>query len=94
MNAVTIIYSIIKFWFTVSISLSASGNEPEEKPPLPLSRSESGMLTSHSAAALDPSDPPYRNYYTKIQAELSPQKSLAVSYPMSDERCIFNEACT
>ncbi|XP_026217676.1 leucine-rich repeat and guanylate kinase domain-containing protein isoform X2 [Anabas testudineus] len=70
----------------------ASGNEPEEKPPLPLSRSESGMLTSHSAAALDPSDPPYRNYYTKIQAELSPQKSLAELVSISRRERLVREA--
>ncbi|XP_050933496.1 leucine-rich repeat and guanylate kinase domain-containing protein isoform X2 [Lates calcarifer] len=56
---------------------TASGHEPEEKPALPLSRSGSGTLTSHSGTALDPSDPSYRNYFTKIQAELSPQKSPA-----------------
>lgn len=64
-----------------------------EKPPSPLSRSGSGTLTSHSGTALDPSDPSYRNYFTKIQAELSPQKSPAVSYNMPDEKCIGNEAC-
>lgn len=46
-----------------------------------------------SAAALDPSDPSYRNYFTKIQAELSPQKSPAVSLKILDERFISNEAC-
>ncbi|XP_076578508.1 leucine-rich repeat and guanylate kinase domain-containing protein [Chaetodon auriga] len=51
--------------------------QPEEKPPSPASRSGSAMLTSHSAAALDPSDPSYRNYFTKIQAVLCPQKSHA-----------------
>ncbi|XP_044042608.1 leucine-rich repeat and guanylate kinase domain-containing protein isoform X2 [Siniperca chuatsi] len=56
---------------------TVSGNEPEVKPPSPLSRSGSGTLMSHSATALDPSDLSYRNYFTKIQAELSPQKSPA-----------------
>ncbi|XP_040886596.1 leucine-rich repeat and guanylate kinase domain-containing protein [Toxotes jaculatrix] len=56
---------------------TVSGHEPEEKPPSPLSRSGSGTLTSHSATALHPSDPSYRNYFAKIQAELSPQKSPA-----------------
>ncbi|XP_070785279.1 leucine-rich repeat and guanylate kinase domain-containing protein [Enoplosus armatus] len=56
---------------------TASGHEPEEKPPSPLSRSGSGTLASRSATALDPSDLTYRNYFSKIQAELSPQKSPA-----------------
>ncbi|XP_042367530.1 leucine-rich repeat and guanylate kinase domain-containing protein isoform X2 [Plectropomus leopardus] len=57
---------------------TATGHEPDEKlPSPPLSRSGSGSLTSHSATALDPSDPSYRIYFTKIQAELSPQKSPA-----------------
>ncbi|XP_019947726.2 leucine-rich repeat and guanylate kinase domain-containing protein isoform X1 [Paralichthys olivaceus] len=51
----------------------STGHEPDEKPPSPLLRSGSG--TSHFATALDPSDPSYRNYLTKIQAELTPQKS-------------------
>ncbi|KAG7233845.1 hypothetical protein INR49_006522, partial [Caranx melampygus] len=55
---------------------TASSHEPGEKPPSPLSRSGSGTLTLRSATALDPSDPTYRNYITKIQAELSPEKSL------------------
>lgn len=76
-----------------NLFLSASSNEPEEKPPLPLSKSESGMVTSHSATALDPTDLSYRNYFTKIQAELSPQKSPTVSFNMYDEKCIVNEAC-
>ncbi|XP_068577535.1 leucine-rich repeat and guanylate kinase domain-containing protein isoform X2 [Cebidichthys violaceus] len=55
-----------------------TGHEPEEKPlSPPLSRSGSGRLTSRSATALDPSDLSYRNYFNKIQAELSPQKSAA-----------------
>ncbi|XP_029318008.1 leucine-rich repeat and guanylate kinase domain-containing protein isoform X2 [Cottoperca gobio] len=55
---------------------ASTGQEAEEKlPPPPLSRSGSGALASHSATALDPSDPSYRNYFTQIQAELSPQKS-------------------
>ncbi|XP_033470990.2 leucine-rich repeat and guanylate kinase domain-containing protein [Epinephelus lanceolatus] len=57
---------------------TSTGHEPEERPPSPpLSRSGSGSLMSHSATALDPSDPSYRNYLTKIQAQLSPQKSPA-----------------
>ncbi|XP_027147697.1 leucine-rich repeat and guanylate kinase domain-containing protein isoform X1 [Larimichthys crocea] len=58
-----------------SPELTSTGHEPEEKPSSPLSRSGSGTVMS--AAALDPSDPSYRNYFTKIQAELSPQKSPA-----------------
>ncbi|XP_070848331.1 leucine-rich repeat and guanylate kinase domain-containing protein isoform X2 [Chaetodon trifascialis] len=58
-------------------SPDCTGREPEEEPPSPLSRSGSAVLTSHSAAALDPSDPSYRNHFTKIQAALSPQKSHA-----------------
>ncbi|XP_078099173.1 uncharacterized protein lrguk isoform X2 [Sander vitreus] len=61
-----------------SLDNTSTGNEPEEKPASPpLSRSGSGTLASHSATALDPSDPSYRNYFTKIHAELSPQKSPA-----------------
>ncbi|XP_045928521.1 leucine-rich repeat and guanylate kinase domain-containing protein isoform X3 [Micropterus dolomieu] len=56
---------------------TSTGNEPEENPPSPLSRSGSGTLTSNSATALDTSDPSYRNYFTKIQAELSPPKGPA-----------------
>ncbi|CAK6961372.1 leucine-rich repeat and guanylate kinase domain-containing protein [Scomber scombrus] len=55
---------------------TVSGHGPEEKPPSDLSRSVSGTM-SHSATPLDPSDPAYRNYSTKIQAQLSPQKSPA-----------------
>ncbi|KAK2883060.1 leucine-rich repeat and guanylate kinase domain-containing protein isoform X2 [Channa argus] len=51
---------------------TSTGNELEQKPLSPLSRSGSGTLT-----ALDPSEPSHRNYYTKIQAELSPQMSPA-----------------
>ncbi|XP_034719341.1 leucine-rich repeat and guanylate kinase domain-containing protein isoform X4 [Etheostoma cragini] len=61
-----------------SLDNSSTGNEPEEKlasPPLP--RSGSSTLASLSATALDPSDPSYRNYFTKIHEELSPQKSPA-----------------
>ncbi|XP_041820380.1 leucine-rich repeat and guanylate kinase domain-containing protein [Chelmon rostratus] len=54
---------------------ACTGQEEEEEPPSPPSRSGSATLTSHSATALDPSDPSYRNYFTKIQAVLSPQKS-------------------
>ncbi|XP_034529732.1 leucine-rich repeat and guanylate kinase domain-containing protein isoform X3 [Notolabrus celidotus] len=53
------------------------GHMPEQKPSSPLSRSRSGTLTSHSATALEPSNSSYRNYFTKIQAELSPEKSPA-----------------
>ncbi|TDG96677.1 hypothetical protein EPR50_G00231330 [Perca flavescens] len=61
-----------------SLDNTSTGNDPEEKPASPpLSRSGSGTLASHSATALDPSDPSYRNYFTKIHAELSPQKSPA-----------------
>ncbi|XP_074481637.1 leucine-rich repeat and guanylate kinase domain-containing protein isoform X2 [Sebastes fasciatus] len=58
---------------------TSTGHEPEEEklPSPPLSRSGSGPLASHSATALDPSDLSYRNYLTKIQAELGPQKSPA-----------------
>ncbi|XP_008299546.1 leucine-rich repeat and guanylate kinase domain-containing protein [Stegastes partitus] len=56
---------------------TSTGQEPEEKPPSAPPRSGSDSLTSHSDTALDPSDPSYRSYFTKIQAELSPQKSPA-----------------
>ncbi|KAM7367131.1 hypothetical protein PAMP_015055 [Pampus punctatissimus] len=55
---------------------TVSGHGPEEKPPSDLSRSGSDTM-SHSATALDPSVPSYRNYSAKIQAQLSPQKSPA-----------------
>lgn len=55
---------------------------PEEKPAMVLSRSESGAK-SLSETTLDPSDPSHRNYLIKIRAELSPQKSPAVSYMVS-----------
>ncbi|XP_070710191.1 leucine-rich repeat and guanylate kinase domain-containing protein [Pempheris klunzingeri] len=58
----------------VSPENMSTGHDPEGKPPSPLSRSGSGTFKSHSATALDPSDPSYRNYFTKIQAELSPKK--------------------
>ncbi|TKS90841.1 Leucine-rich repeat and guanylate kinase domain-containing protein [Collichthys lucidus] len=58
-----------------SPELTSTGHEPEEKPSSPRSRSGSGTVMS--AAALDPSDPCYRNYFTNIQVELSPQKSPA-----------------
>ncbi|KAF3859194.1 hypothetical protein F7725_021593 [Dissostichus mawsoni] len=55
---------------------TSNGHEPEEKlPSPPPSRSGSGALASHSATPINPSDPSYRNYFTKIQAELSPQKN-------------------
>nr|XP_020455079.1 leucine-rich repeat and guanylate kinase domain-containing protein isoform X3 [Monopterus albus] len=54
---------------------TSTGHKPEEKPPPTLSRSGSGTLMSHSARALDPSDLSFRHYFTRIQAELSPQKS-------------------
>ncbi|XP_031169528.1 leucine-rich repeat and guanylate kinase domain-containing protein isoform X2 [Sander lucioperca] len=61
-----------------SLDNTSTGNEPEEKPASPpLSRLGSGTLASHSATVLDPSDPSYRNYFTKIHAELSPQNSPA-----------------
>ncbi|XP_068442299.1 leucine-rich repeat and guanylate kinase domain-containing protein isoform X2 [Clinocottus analis] len=59
---------------------TSTGHEPDEKPlspPLSRSGSGSGTLTAHSATALDPSDLSYRNYFNKIQAALSPQKSAA-----------------
>ncbi|KAL3048123.1 hypothetical protein OYC64_006824 [Pagothenia borchgrevinki] len=52
---------------------TSNGHEPEEKLPSP--RAGSGALASQSATPIDPSDPSYRNYFTKIQAELSPQKN-------------------
>ncbi|XP_010780275.1 leucine-rich repeat and guanylate kinase domain-containing protein-like [Notothenia coriiceps] len=52
---------------------TSNSHEPEEKLPSP--RSGSGACASHSATPIDPSDPSYRNYFTKIQAELSPQKN-------------------
>ncbi|KAK1906568.1 Leucine-rich repeat and guanylate kinase domain containing protein [Dissostichus eleginoides] len=55
---------------------TSNGHKPEEKlPSPPPSRSGSGALASHSATPINPSDPSYRNYFTKIQAELSPQKN-------------------
>ncbi|XP_034382206.1 leucine-rich repeat and guanylate kinase domain-containing protein [Cyclopterus lumpus] len=57
---------------------TSTGHEPEEKPRSPpLSGAGSGALAAHSATALDPSDLSHRNYFNKIQAALSPQKSAA-----------------
>ncbi|KAM7378260.1 hypothetical protein PAMA_013248 [Pampus argenteus] len=55
---------------------TVSGHGPEEKPPSDPSRSGSDTMP-HSATALDPSLTSYRNYSTKIQAQLSPKKSPA-----------------
>ncbi|KAM9328400.1 uncharacterized protein lrguk [Pholidichthys leucotaenia] len=55
---------------------TASGPDSEVKSHVPMSRSGSATLMSDSVAALDPSDPSYRAYITKIQAELRPQRSL------------------
>lgn len=96
---VNIMYSITQYEHLLyyiyinSIFLFLPGHKPEEKPPSPLLRSGSAALRSHSAMALDPSNPIYRNYFAKIQAELSLQKSPTVSYKMSDENCIGSEAC-
>nr|XP_043887034.1 leucine-rich repeat and guanylate kinase domain-containing protein isoform X2 [Solea senegalensis] len=49
---------------------ASTAHEPDEKPPSPLS-----TLMSHFSATLDPSDPAHANYFTRIQAELSPQKN-------------------
>lgn len=92
---VNIMYSITQYEHLLyyiyinSIFLFLPGQKPEEKPPSPLLRSGSGALRSHSATALDPSNPIYRNYFTKIQAELSLQKSPNVSYKMSDEKKMY-----
>nr|XP_046235380.1 leucine-rich repeat and guanylate kinase domain-containing protein isoform X3 [Scatophagus argus] len=56
---------------------TSTDHQLEEKPPSPPSRSGSDTLTSHPATALDPSHPSYRSYVTKIQSDLSPQKSPA-----------------
>ncbi|XP_065807663.1 leucine-rich repeat and guanylate kinase domain-containing protein isoform X1 [Labrus bergylta] len=63
------------------------GHEPEEKLLSPLSRS-----TPHSAMALDPSHLSYRNYFTKIQAELSPQKSPAELASIARREQLVREA--
>ncbi|XP_053271446.1 leucine-rich repeat and guanylate kinase domain-containing protein [Pleuronectes platessa] len=55
----------------------ASGPVRDEKPASPPLGSGSVKLTSHLASALDLSDPAHRNYITKIQLELAPQKSAA-----------------
>ncbi|KAM4569432.1 leucine-rich repeat and guanylate kinase domain-containing protein isoform 2-T3 [Odontesthes bonariensis] len=54
---------------------TASGHDPEEKTPSALLGS--GSLTSDSVSTLEPSDSSCRLYLTKIQAELSPQKTSA-----------------
>ncbi|XP_069021014.1 leucine-rich repeat and guanylate kinase domain-containing protein isoform X2 [Embiotoca jacksoni] len=54
---------------------TASGDDPQDKPPLPLWRS--ATPSSHYATALDPSHSFYRPYFTKIQADLRPQQSNA-----------------
>ncbi|KAF7669022.1 hypothetical protein LDENG_00260380 [Lucifuga dentata] len=55
---------------------SLDKNSTEEKPALAPAISGSGSQ-SHSVTTLDPSDPSYRNYWNKIQDQLSPQKSPA-----------------
>ena len=72
-------------------SLPLSGHEPEEKLPSP--RAGSGALASQSATPIDPSDPSYRNYFTKIQAELSPQKNPVVSNNMSYKIWMYLPYC-
>uniref|UniRef100_A0A672GZP9 Leucine-rich repeats and guanylate kinase domain containing n=1 Tax=Salarias fasciatus TaxID=181472 RepID=A0A672GZP9_SALFA len=52
---------------------------PEDKPLSPVSRSGKEILASPSLNALDPSNPSYRSYFTRIQAELSSHKTPAVS---------------
>ncbi|XP_029969912.1 leucine-rich repeat and guanylate kinase domain-containing protein [Salarias fasciatus] len=56
---------------------SATGHEPEDKPLSPVSRSGKEILASPSLNALDPSNPSYRSYFTRIQAELSSHKTPA-----------------
>ncbi|XP_056281447.1 leucine-rich repeat and guanylate kinase domain-containing protein [Pseudoliparis swirei] len=57
---------------------NSTDHESEEKPEeKPQSRAGSGALAAPPAAALDPSDLSYRNYFNKIQAALSPPKSAA-----------------
>ena len=89
MYSITQYEHLLYYIYINSIFLFLPGQKPEEKPPSPLLRSGSGALRSHSATALDPSNPIYRNYFTKIQAELSLQKSPNVSYKMSDEKKMY-----
>ncbi|KAM3859023.1 leucine-rich repeat and guanylate kinase domain-containing protein [Diretmus argenteus] len=53
---------------------TVSGPPPEERPTSAVSGSGT---KSPTASALDPSDPSYRNYWTKVRAQLSPQKTPA-----------------
>ncbi|XP_051247919.1 leucine-rich repeat and guanylate kinase domain-containing protein isoform X2 [Dicentrarchus labrax] len=71
---------------------TSAGHEPQEKPHSPPSRSGSGPVTSHSATALDPADPSYRNYFARIQAELSPQKSPTELASISRREQLVREA--
>ncbi|TMS03018.1 hypothetical protein E3U43_020998, partial [Larimichthys crocea] len=48
------------------------GHEPEERPSSPLSRSGSGTVMS--AAALDPSDPSYRNLFYQDPGRAQPSE--------------------
>lgn len=83
MCILNIIYSV--HWYWNATSHPPTGHELEEEK-LPAARSGSGLgnLTPHSVAALDPSHLAHRSYFSKIQAEISPQKSPAVSYKMSN----------
>ncbi|KAM3588195.1 uncharacterized protein V6R79_023856 [Siganus canaliculatus] len=60
-----------------STHIISTGHEPEKTAASARSGSGPGsnMLMSHSAKALDPSDLSYRNYFSKIQAELRPEMS-------------------
>ncbi|XP_041637122.1 leucine-rich repeat and guanylate kinase domain-containing protein [Cheilinus undulatus] len=71
----------------VSPDNTSLGHDPEEKLPSPLSRS-----TLCSATALEPSHSSYRNYFTKIQAELSPQKSPAELASIARREQLVREA--
>ncbi|XP_045064369.1 leucine-rich repeat and guanylate kinase domain-containing protein isoform X3 [Coregonus clupeaformis] len=48
----------------------------DEAPPAPSTRPETAFK-SHSAPDMDPSDHNYRNYYSKVQTQLTPQKTSA-----------------
>lgn len=61
---------------------SLLGHVSEDQPPSAELNPGFGTLTSQSASALDPSHLCYRHYFTKIQAELCPEKTPIVSYKM------------
>ncbi|XP_028255270.1 leucine-rich repeat and guanylate kinase domain-containing protein [Parambassis ranga] len=71
---------------------TALHQQPEEKPSSPLSMSGMGAHVSPSTTALNPSEPSYRSHFSRIQAELSPQKSLVELASIKKREQLVREA--